>query len=161
MARIIPNETTWLGFVPTITNIAAPTAAQITAGVNLTPYVISINASTTGNTVPTPSLDSLFETNVPGTVNATLTADFYRDNTVGAQGDLAWKTLPRKTSGFLVISRFGGTGALYAPAVGNTVEVWPILVVSRAAANMSNNTVMTFTVTCSVPQVPNEAAVVA
>lgn len=158
MGRIIPNEQSWIGFLPAVANIAAPTTAEITAGKNLTSYTISLNASTQGNTVPTPSLDTLFETSIAGTVQASFTGDFYRDDTVGAGGDLAWVTLPRKTKGYFVISRFGTNGA--APTSTTKVEVWPVLVVSRTMANMSNNTVMTFTMTASVPQEPNEAAVV-
>lgn len=160
MARLIPNQRTWVGFTPTIAATTLnPSTTEMTAAVNLTPLLISINASSTGNVVPTPTLDTLFETNVPGTTQASFTADFYRDDTTGAGGDLAWTTLPKATNGFIVISRFGGTGPLNKPQTGDKAEVWPIRVVSRTMANMSNNTVMTFTVTCSVPQVPNEAAV--
>lgn len=159
MGRLIPNEQTWVGFIPTIASATlAPTAAEIAAGKDLTSYLISFNASTQGNTVPTPSLDTLFETSIAGTVQASLTADFYRDDTVGAGGDIAWKTLPRKTKGFFVLSRFGTDGE--APIATKVVEVWPCLVVSRTMANMSNNTVMTFTMTASIPREPNEAAVV-
>lgn len=159
MARIIPNEQSYVGFLPAVANLAAPTTVELTAGKNLTSYLISMNASTQGNTVPTPNISTLFETSIPGTVQASLTADFYRDDTVGVSGDLAWVTLPRKTKGFFVIQRFGGTGG--TPATTSKVEVWPIMVVSRTMANMANNTAETFTVTCSVPDVPNEAAVVA
>jgi len=161
MARIIPNEQFYLGFAPTIVNLAAPTAAEIAAGKELTSYLISINASSTGNTVPTPDISTLFETSIPGTVTATLTADFCRDDTVGVTGDLAWTTLPRKTSGYFIIQRFGRTTPGAAIIAAAKVEVWPILVTSRTMANTANNTAMTFTVTCSVPRVPNEAAIVA
>lgn len=157
MARIIPNENSWIGFATTVASVSAPTAANITAAVNLTPYVISINASSRGNTVPTPSFDSLFETSIAGTVQATFDADFYRDDTA----DLAWMTLPRSTSGFFIISRFGGSGTDHAPVAADVVEVWPVLIVSRTMANMSNNTVLTFTASSSVPVEPVEDAVVA
>ena len=157
MARIIPNENTWLGFVPTVADLAAPTATELAAAVNLTPYLLSINASSQGNTVPTPSIDTLFETSIAGTVQASLSADFYRDD----DNDLAWDTLPRKTRGVFVISRFGGSGTNGEPASGDSVECWPILVVSRTNSNISNNTVMTFTVTGSIPEEPEEDAVVA
>src|SRR5512139_221334 len=160
MSRIIPNEQSYVGFLPAVANLAAPTQAELTAGKNLTSYVISLNASTTGNTVPTPDISTLFETSIPGTVTASLTADFYRDDTVGASGDLAWVTLPRKTEGYFVIQRFGATPGQH-PAAAAKVEVWPAMVVSRTMSNMANNTALTFTVTCSVPEVPNEAAVVA
>lgn len=157
MARIIPNENTWLGFVPTVANLAAPTTAELTGAVDLTPYLLSINASSQGNTVPTPSIATLFETSIAGTVQASLSADFYRDDDV----DLAWTTLPRKTRGVFVISRFGGSGTNGEPAATDVVECWPILVVSRTNSNISNNTVMTFTVTGSIPEEPVEAATVA
>jgi hypothetical protein len=161
MARIIPNENTWVGFATTVASLNSPTTAEVAAAVDLTPYVISINASSSGNTVPTPSFDSLFETSIAGTVQASFSADFYRDDDPGVGGDLAWKTLPRRTSGFFIISRFGGAGTGNLPIASDKVEVWPTLIVSRTMANMSNNTVMTFTATASVPREPAEAATVA
>jgi len=158
MGRIIPNEQTWVGFA---TAIAAsdlePTAAEIAAAEDLTPFLMSLNASSQGNQVPTPSFDSLFETSITGTSQATFSADFYRDDDT----DTAWETLPRGTKGFFIVSRFGGTGTDQLPIATNVVEVWPVEVTSRTAANMQNNAVQTFTVTCAVNIVPNEAAVVA
>jgi hypothetical protein len=159
MARIIPNQNTWVGFATTVSNIAAPTAAEVTAAINLTPFVISLNASSQGNVVPTPSFDTLFETSIIGTSTASFTGDFYRDNASGQ--DRAWTTLPRTTTGYFIITRFGGTGTGRRPTTGDVCEVWPVIVTSRTMANMSNNTVMMFTATCSVPQEPNEAATVA
>jgi hypothetical protein len=153
MSRLIPNENTWLGFAATVASISAPTAANITASVNLTPFLISLNASSRGNTVPTPSLDTLFETSIPGTVQASFDADFYRDD----DNDLAWDTLPRATEGYFIISRLKAG----APIAADVVEVWPVMVVSRTMANSTSNTALTFTLSCSVPQEPNEEAVVA
>jgi hypothetical protein len=118
---------------------------------------MSINASSQGNQVPTPSFDSLFETSILGTSQATFTADFYRDDT----SDTAWTTFPRGTKGYVIISRFGGSGTDQMPIAADVVEVWPIEVISRTAAALANNTVQTFTVTCAVNIEPNEAAVVA
>jgi hypothetical protein len=102
MSRLIPNENTWLGFSIVCASPAlVPKLAEITGAVVLTSYLLSINASSTGNTVPTPSLDTLFETSIPGTVQAAFTADFYRDDDT----DLAWTTLPRKTEGFMFLRR--------------------------------------------------------
>jgi len=157
MARIIPNEQSYLGFLPAVADKAAPTSAELTAGTNLTSFLISLNASTQGNTVPTPDISTLFETSIPGTVQASLTGDFYRDDTT----DTAWETLPRSTSGFFVVQRFGADPDGADPTTGDSVEVWPIMVVSRTMSNMSNNTAETFTVTCSIPEVPEEDATVA
>lgn len=158
MPRIIPNENTWVGFATTVASgTLVPTTAEINAAVDLTPFLMSLNASSRGNTVPTPSFDSLFETSVAGTSAATFDADFYRDDTA----DTAWTTLPRGTSGYFIISRFGGSGTDQKPIAADVVEVWPVEVISRTMANMSNNTVLSFTVSCAVNVEPNEAATVA
>ena len=157
MARIIPNNNTWVAFALSIAaGSLDPTSGEITGATVLTHYLISINASSQGNVVPTPALDSLFETNIIGTSQASFSADFYRDDTT----DTAWNTLARGQDGYFLISRFGGTGTANAPTTGDHLEVWPVTVVSRTMSNMTNNTVETFTVTCSVPVEPNEDAVV-
>jgi hypothetical protein len=158
MARIIPNENTWIGFTTAaIVDPSAPTSAQVAACVDLTGYCISLNASSRGNTVPTPAFDSLFETSTAGTSAATFDADFYRDD----EDDTAWETLPRGTRGTFMISRFGGTGTDNLPIAGDDIEVWTVMVTSRTMANMSSNTVLTFTASCSVNVEPAEDAIVA
>lgn len=159
MARIIPNENTWIGFAADsgVVDIDAPKVAEVAAAIDLTGWCISLNASSRGNTVPTPAFDSLFETSTAGTSAATFDADFYRDD----EDDTAWETLPRGQRGYFIISRFGGTGTDNLPIAGDDVEVWPVMVTSRTMANMSSNTVLTFTASCSVNVEPNEAATVA
>ncbi len=162
MSRIIPNEKTWVGFVTTLDDDVTliPTDDEVAAAVKLSGFVISLNASSSGNVVPTPSFDTLFETSISGTTQASFTADFYRDN-VSADDD-AWTTLPRGTSGYFIVARFGGTGTgkPKLPIATDHVEVWPVVVTSRTMQNMSSNTVLSFTVTCSVPQEPNENATI-
>jgi hypothetical protein len=160
VARLIPNERTWVGFALAVTDIENPTAAEVAGAVDLTCLIVSLNASATGNTVPTPAFCSLFETSVPGTSTATFTADFYRDDDAAADGDAAWKVLPRGQRGYFLISRFGGQGADQMPIAGDHCEVWPVYIVSRAMTNMASNTAMTFTSTASVPEVPAEDAIV-
>ena len=158
MARLIPNESTWVGFATTIAATdLEPTAAEVAAATVVTPLLISLNASSTGNTVPTPSFDTLFETSVPGTVSAQFSADFYRDDA----DDDAWDAFPRGTTGFMIISRFGGSSTANLPIAADEVEVWPITVTSRTMQNMASNQVLMFSLTCSIPEEPNEAAIVA
>lgn len=133
-----------------------PTTAEINAAIVLTDLLMGLNASSTGNVVPTPSLDTLFETSIIGTSQATFSADFYRDDLV----DKAWDTLPRGAKGFFIISRFGGAGVNQKPVIGDYVEVWPVQVVSRTAANMANNAVQTFSITASINVEPNESALI-
>jgi hypothetical protein len=153
MARLIPNENTRVFFVDTIASeTLVPTAVEVNGGTDLTDFLVTLDASTTGNTVPTPSFASLFETSISGTVSATFTAEFYRDD----EADTAWTTLPRATSGYFVISRFGFAGA--AAAAGDEVEVWPVLITARSAMSLTNNEVQRFGIESSVPEEPNEAA---
>jgi hypothetical protein len=158
MARLIPNESTWVGWVDTIADTTGLTAAasEVAGATVVTPWLISLNATSQGNTVPTPSFDTLFETTIPGTVSAQFSADFYRDD----ENDLAWDTLPRGTTGYFLISRFGGSGTDNLPIAADEVEVWPVSVTSRTMQNMASNQVLMFSVTCSVPVEPNEAATI-
>jgi len=161
MSTLIPNENSWIGFSTTMPAAAdlVPAAAEVAAATELTDFLISLTASSQGNTVPTPKLSSLFETSIPGTSTAQFTAEFYRDSVKA--NDTAWNMLERNVSGVFYISRFGGTGAGKLPVATDTVEVWPVRISSRSASAMSSNTAQTFTCTASIPQEPNEDAVIA
>lgn len=159
----VGNVTSWddngsitpAGALPVVNstaNLGSPSVADVDACIDMTHFVASLNASAQGNAVPTPALDSLFETSILGTSQATFTADMYRDD----ENDVAWETLTRATKGYWYISRFGGK----PDSAGRKLEVWPTTILSRAMANMANNTVESFTVTCAVPVEPAENAVV-
>lgn len=164
MANLIPNENTWVGYVAGtvpkpfgVGNLAAPTTAEVAGAIDVTDFLISLNASSTGNTVPTPRLKSLFETSVNGTSAAAFSADFYRDD----EADIAWDLFPRGARGTFLVKRFGGTGTGKRPVVTQTVEAWAVGVTSRAANALTSGAAQMFTVTCSVPKEPNENAIVA
>lgn len=156
MSTLIPNENCWIGFGATMpaSETLVPTGAELTSAVDLTEFVISITASAQGNTVPIPSLKSMFERSIPGTSTATFTAEMYRDS-VDAD-DLAWKALARGENGVFYIARFKAG----KPVIADTIEVWPVKVSARVASAMSSNTAQTFSLTCSVPEIPNEAATI-
>jgi hypothetical protein len=157
MARVIPNQNTWIGFTATApASLAAPSTAEINGCTNLTPWVVSLTASSQGNLLPTPAFDSLFETTIPGTVQGSFTMDCYRDDSA----DTAWNALPRATTGFIIISRFGGTGGSAKPTTGNKVEVWPVRVSSRSMQAATSNQVQIFQVACGVSITPDENATV-
>lgn len=160
MSTLIPNENCWIGFSEDMPAAASlqPTAGEITACVDLTEFFISLTANATGNTVPIPSLNSLFERSIPGTSTAQFSAELYRDSDPAE--DTAWKTLPRDTQGIFYISRFGGKGTGRKPIAADIVESWPVRVTTRAGSQMTSNTAQTFSLTCSVPEEPNEDAVV-
>jgi hypothetical protein len=169
MARVIPNEESWIGFldgdIPA--DLCAPTVADVAACIDLTCFASTLNASAQGNTVPTPDLCSLFETSVPGTSAATFTGEFYRDDeldtgTPAKPIDLAWNTLPRKAKGAFIIVRFGcplnATSGKPMPVAGTPCEVWPVEITSRAASAMASGTPQSFTCTAAVNVEPCESA---
>lgn len=160
MSTLIPNENCWIGFdtIMPASPLLIPTAAEVAAADELTDFIISLTANAQGNTVPTPRLKSLFEPSIPGTSTASFSAEMYRDSVKA--NDKAWNLLAQNTVGVFYIARFGGTGANLLPIAADEIEVWPIRVSSRAASAMTSNTAQTFTLTCSVPQRPNEAAVI-
>jgi hypothetical protein len=160
MSTLIPNENCHISFSTTMpaSGTLAPTAAEVAASTELTDFIININASSTGNVVPTPKLKSAFETSIPGTTTATFTSEMYRDSV--SANDTAWTMLAKGTAGVFYISRFGGTGTGKLPIAADKVEVWPVRVSSRTASALASNTAQTFTLTCSVPVVPNENATV-
>lgn len=157
MARLIPNENTQVYFCLAVDDISAPTPTEITDGVDLSDFIVTLDASTSGNTVPTPSFASLFETSISGTVTSTFTAEFYRDD----ENDLAWETLPRATDGYVVVSRFGFSGTDNEPDDDDEVEVWPVRITTRSATALTNNEVQRFGIEAAIPQEPAEDATVA
>lgn len=155
MARVIANSEVWVGFATTVADISAPTASEVGGSTDLTSYLVSLEATSAGNAVATPTLDTTFETSIPGTASATFTAELYRDD----DADTAWTTLPRGTEGYFIISRFGTDGA--EPVSTDVVEVWPVRVISRGAVPLTSNDSQRFNIECSVPVEPDEDAVVA
>lgn len=164
--RVIPNEECFVGFLPDAqpANLCAPTLAEVGDCIDLTCLLSSLNASAQGNTVPTPSLCSMFETSVPGTSQATFQGEFYRDGALDTGTppqpiDLAWNTLKRKAKGTFIIARFGvpkdGNG-VPTPIVGTIVECWPVEITSRGAGPMASSTPLSFTSTAAVNVEPCE-----
>ena len=154
MGRFIPNENTWIAFSEDApADLKAPKVAEVTAATEVTKQVSGLNFSAQGSAVPTPDLSRLFETSIPGTATATATMDGYRDD----EEDDLWDLLPRGTEGVVYIRRYGKA----ATKAVDKLELWPVRAISRTNANLSNNTVATFTVTFSVPEEPAENAVVA
>lgn len=158
--KLVANENCWIGFVDSLTTPGTVKVADITAAEDLTCFLISLNASAQGNTVPVPVLCSLFEQSVPGTSSANFTADFYRDD----ETDTAWEALPRGTKGVFIIGRFGLSGTTAdgkpKPAATDVVELWPVQVTSRSAGPLTSNQVQMFSMVGSVPSEPIEDAVV-
>lgn len=136
-------------------------------GINLTPLVTGMNASSTGSTVPVPTFDSTWNATIAGNVDGTFSMDGYRDT--DSTKDLLWTGFPRTMTGIVIIARSNARGTAGtaagvqlapdgATAPPKLIELWPIIVLSRSVANMTSSAAVTMTVTGAVPYEPNEDA---
>lgn len=164
MAEQVASGVLRAWWVASIANIAAPTAAEITAGVDLTPKLRRDGLATPldGKTADASDISSQYDKTVPSTYGGSpLTLKFKRD----PSADTIWTTLTPPTPsaagalGNLVVRRFGGSSV--AAATSQKVEVYPAQVVSRTMDNTTADGVQMFTVVLAVPSAPNLDAVVA
>lgn len=163
MARITPDGYTKIHFVPTIATPAAPTAAELAAGDELTPFLTPAGLDTpeTATDADTSSIASPRDFNVPATIGGDVTGEFYRDDGTGSTTDDAWTALPRLTQGYLVIARFGGSGTDNAITTGDTVEVWEVRVSERSNARITRGEALRFTSKFTVAADPVEGTMAA
>ena len=118
----------------------APTAAEISAGTNITPFTSSLDTPLDGNAVDSSDLSSAFNKTVAGKFGGNVNAQMYRDDTT----DTAFDLFPRNTTGYLVIRRFGGSDV--AIAVADDVDVWNLRVITRSDVPLDDESVQAFAV---------------
>lgn len=145
MARVIANNKTKIYFGPVADVQVGATRAEIDAAEDLTGFLTSFDNSVEGNEVDTPNFEDEFETSIPGTYSASLTAEFYRDD----ETDTAWDTLTRGASGCFIIQRFGDVES-------SPQEVYPVRITARSPVALANNESQRFTIDAAVYEPPNE-----
>ena len=123
MARLASEGNVKVWKVPTVTDTAAPTVAEITAGTDLTPLVPTsgVDIQWTHNNASIAMLDESFVAEVVGTESATITLTGLRDDT----SDDFFDAFSRGDNFYLVVFRFGVSGAGGDPASGDVCEVYP------------------------------------
>ena len=142
MPRFMRKGTTKIWFAPTVTNPAAPTVAQITAGTRLDTALSEISGFTFSNSpIDTPDMSSTFVAKIQGedTVEDS-SMTFYEDTT----SNPIMTALSKGANGYVVIFYAGLAGA--APAAGDKCEVWPVTVSSNARQYTANNEAAKFQV---------------
>ncbi len=144
MARVIANSLTVIKFGP-VDDPQDPTSTEVDEAEDLTGFLVSFDNSTEGNEVDTPDFSTDFETSIPGTYSASVSAELYRDD----DDDLAWETLTRGTEGAWFIMRFGNES-------GKPLEVYPTRITSRSPVALANNESQRFEVEASVYAPPLE-----
>ena len=137
-----------------MTALAAPTAAEITAGTNLTAQIPSdgVNLTNTRNNASISMLDEAFTPEQVGTFGTSITLKFTRDN---AATDAAFALFEHGDAGFLLISRFG------AAIAASKVEVYPVESHDPAPLATAENEYQQFEVQLAVTARPSIRAVVA
>lgn len=144
MARVIANSKTVVKFGP-VADVQNPTRAEIDGAENLTGFLVSFDNSVEGNEVDTPDFATSFESSIPGTYSATVSAEFYRDD----ETDTAWDTLPRDTDGAFIIMRFGDVE-------GEPLECFPTRITTRSPVALANNESQRFNIEAAVYEPPLE-----
>lgn len=161
MPRFNPQGHSKVLLVSTIANPAAPTAAEVTAGVDLTPYLVPDGTSgftSEPQTVDATDLAATREKNVRGlatTTNGSLT--FFRgDDSGDGESDLFDDLVAAlDTSKYVVFSHSGGTAA------GDLVDIFPVKVASVNASVPQGGQAARFTVGFTHPAEPSLNATVA
>ena len=151
MARVIPDGEVRISEVATISDPSNPTVGEITAGTDITPFVQSIDTPLEGNRVPSGDLSSAFRKTSPGKFGGDVTMDIHR-GTIAAD-DTAYDLFPRDTATHIVIRRFGGSTVAIAAA--DTVEVWPVRVVTRSPAALEEEALQMVTVDMAATDAPD------
>lgn len=158
MAEYTYEYYTRVDWVPTITNKAAPTVAQLTAGTLLSNYVTKDGLQTPNsqNMVENGTLADKFDAQSVGTYGGSITLKARRNND---GTDAAWNIFEWGETGFIVVRR--GLAYSTAYAASQEVEVWPAQSHEPVMDTTAANANQTFTVALAVTSEPELRAVVA
>ena len=156
---VIGDGKTRVAWVSTIANINAPTAAELTAGMDITtritPDGLKVDPTTAG--VDTGSLASTYDTEEVGRTKYDNELTLKR-GTTGPE-DLAYSTLVYGARGYLVVRR--ALAYTTAWTAGQQVEVYPTVCGERMNKASAANEVLKYTSPMKVYSPPATAAVVA
>lgn len=151
MARYYRRGKSKLRFLPSVSNQAAPTAGEVTAGTDLTPSVADINGFGYNNSpIATPDLASTFTSSIPGedtTDDSSLM--FYDDDTATTIRTL----LAKGVTGYIMRMPYGQVTAKRA-------EIWPITSTGVNDQWSAGNDAAQFQVGFAVTATPTLTAVV-
>jgi len=149
-----------VAYVPTIANNAAPTVAELNAGILLQSTLTAdglIGFEATTAEVDTTSLASTFNTKNIGRDDYSGTMLRLKKQTLGA--DTIRNTLTRGTAGYVVIRR--GLAETTSWASSQAVEVYPIICGRRKELTPTANSVLKYEVPTPITAAPSPDATVA
>ena len=160
MADLFADGQVRVAYVPTIANNAAPTVAELNAGILLQSTLTAdglIGFEATTAEVDTTSLASTFNTKNIGRDDYSGTMLRLKKQTLGA--DTIRNTLTRGTAGYVVIRR--GLAETTSWASSQAVEVYPIICGRRKELTPTANSVLKYEVPTPITAAPSPDATVA
>lgn len=160
MADVFADGNTRVAFVPTISNIAAPTTTELNAGTLLQSYITSdglMGFEATTAEVDTTSLASTFNTKTIGRDDFSGTGLRLKKQTYGS--DTPYTTLTRGTSGYIAIRR--GVTESTAWTSTQAVEIYPVTCGQTKHLAPEANSVQKYEVPTPITSAPNLRAAVA
>ena len=142
-----------------ITNIAAPTVAQLNAGTRIDLYITKdgLTVPADQNNVDVAVLSDTFDAQTVGSFGGAIEITGVRDDTPAS--DTFWNLCVYGTTGWLVIRR--GPSAATAWTAAQKVEVYPAIMHQPVPAQTGGNTMGQFTVQFPVTTQPELKATVA
>jgi hypothetical protein len=159
MADIVVDGKTRVYWVTTISNIAAPTVAELNAGINITSIctrdgLIGFGPDTAD--VDSTGLDATFEAKRAGTAQF---GDVRLRLKKQSSGDTTYTTLTYQTEGYVVIRRNVAQGTAWAAS--QNAEVFPAQCGYRMYMDPELNTLSRYEIPIKITDDPNLDAVVA
>lgn len=152
MADIVVDGLVQVWFVTTISSTAAPTAAEITAGTKLGPYLRADgleNFNPTSQRIDTTSIESTFDTAVNGRTSFGDTAMVLKKQLTS---DTAYTALGTSGTNGYIVMRFGVAAATAATA-SQKVDIYPVQL-GQAGKIIEAGTVVRYRVPAAVSSLP-------
>ncbi|HKS46352.1 MAG TPA: hypothetical protein VJT49_14825 [Amycolatopsis sp.] len=142
MADMLSDGNNKVSYVPTIANTAAPTTTELNAGTSLECLIMAdgLDINTDEDVVSAPKLCETTTSEAPGRSKTTIQLTCVRKD-VPAE-DVAWTTLLRGLSGYLVVRR--GVAVTTAWTSAQKVEVYPVKFGQRRPIKPEQNGVEKF-----------------
>lgn len=160
MADVFADGNTRVAFVGSIASIAAPTAAELTAGTLLQSYITAdglMGFEATTAEVDTTALASTFDTKTIGRDSFSGTGLRLKKQTYGS--DTVFTLLARAVAGYIVIRR--GIAETTAWTAAQACEVYPVTCGQTKYLAPEANSVQRYEIPTPITAAPNLRAVVA
>lgn len=159
MARYVFEGYTRVWWVTTISDIAAPTVAEIAAGTELSAFIAKdgVKPGTQQNMVDNATINETFDSQLVGSWGGEFELTMFRDSV--AADDDAWTLCVHGTNGFIVV-RYG-IAAATAVAAAQKVQVWPAQMHQPVVQASASNEQVRFVEKFGITSAPNLNAAVA